>query len=136
MFMNKKMIKLKQKGFINIISFFIEFFLLSSIFKSSLMDGNLYYLLIKIFPITKEVLISSSLSLIVLSTSLRCVYMNYLNKKIDILENKDEIINRLQRKFNEEDEEVCNKYVCNNDLDYCYSDTDKNKKTFVKVYKK
>ena len=111
MCMNRKISKLKQKGFTNLISFFIEFFLLSSVFSSTINTGNLYSFIVQTFPfITKEILLSGTLSLIILSTSIRTIYARYLNTKIDILEK--EMINskEIQRNVFEEGKKTENNY--------------------------
>ena len=135
--MNKKISKLKQKSFTNLFSFFIEYFLLSSVFSSTINTGNLYSFIIQIFPfITKEILLSGSLSLIILSTSIRTIYARYLNTKIDILEKVMLNSKEIKRKVLEEGKKIENNYNYQKVLNYHHVDIDQTKKKFVKVYKK
>ena len=135
--MNKKLNKLKQKGFNNIISFFVEFFLLSSVFSSTMNTSNLYSFIVKILPfVTKEILLSGSLALIILSTSIRTVYARYLNIKMDILEKELVNSNELKKNVLEKENKIENRNSYQKNINYHYIDTIKNKKKLVKVYKK
>lgn len=159
--MNKKINELKRKWLVNLISFFIEFFLLSTIFTSSVNGNNLYSLIIKIFDgVSKEFLLSSSLALIILSTSIRVIYARYLDNKIDFLEKeiiknenmqkiKENNIPKYKIKENSDKNIIVNKKykeynsetIENNKLNFFNSrlldnNEDKSEKVLVKVYKK
>lgn len=160
--MNEKIKKLKNKSLLNIILFFVEFFILSSVFKSSLKGGSLFNLLNKTFPfLSKDILLLVSSLLMLASVSIRYVYAKYLNKAIDksgkVVNNENEFKINQKNKIDEININKCNKEKSklNNDdknnikEDYSYDELDENynefflleedqerKKSLVKVYKR
>lgn len=160
--MNEKIKNLKNKSLLNIILFFIEFFVLSSVFKSSLKGGSLFNLLNKSFPfLSKDILLLVSPLLMLASVSIRYIYAKYLNKIIDkhekVVNNENEISTYQKTKTNEININKCNKEKSkfnydnkkNIKEDYSYDELDENynefflldeeqeyEKSFVKVYKR
>ena len=135
--LNEKIVKLKKKGFNNLISFFIEFFILNIVLSSTINYGNIYNLITEMLPFfSRELLLSSSISLIILSTSIRVVYAKYLNNKMDFLE--DEVVKeiRLQRKNYSKKINKDNNYTYQKKLNYHHVDTDLKNKQKIKVLKK
>jgi len=128
--MNKEIDIFKNKIIYNLISFFIEFLLFSNIFKSGIKNGKIFNFLLNNFSfLTKEFILSGSLGLILLSVSLRVVYTNYLNKRIDKLEKTREII---------VNKKVVNSQVKHqvNYCNYSYVNNKNKEKKLVKLYKK
>lgn len=160
--MNEKIKKLKNKSLLNIILFFVEFFILSSVFKSSLKGGSLFNLLNKTFPfLSKDILLLVSPLLMLASVSIRYVYAKYLNTSIDeyekVVNNENGFKINQKNKIDEININKCNKEKSklNNDdknnikEDYSYDELDENynefflldedqerKKSLVKVYKR
>lgn len=157
--MNEKFKKLKCKSLLNIILFFIEFFVLSSIFKSSLKGGSLFNLLNTTLPfLSKDVLLLVSPLLMLASVSIRYIYAKYLNKSIDkyenVVNNKNDINTYQKNKIDEININKCKnirnnydkKSVKENDsydeLDENYNEfllldeEQEHEKSFVKVYKR
>ena len=135
--LNEVIGRLKKKGFNNIVWFFIEFLILNIVFGSTVNYGNIYSIIMEMLPfLSRELLLSSSISLIILSTSFRIIYAKYLNKNIDILE--DEIIKeiRLQKKNYSKKNNNDNDYDYCKEFNYCYVDTNLNEKQKIKVLKK
>lgn len=160
--MNEKIKKLKNKSLLNIMLFFVEFFILSSVFKSSLKGGSLFNLLNKTFPLLgKDILLLVSSLLMLASVSIRYVYAKYLNTSIDeyekVVNNENGFKINQKNKIDEININKCNKEKSklNNDdknnikEDYSYDELDENynefflldedqerKKSLVKVYKR
>lgn len=135
--LNEKIVMLKKKGFNNIVWFFIEFFILNGVLSSTINYGNIYNLIIEMLPFfSRELLLSSSISLIILSTSIRVIYAKYLNNKMDFLEGEVVKETRLQRKNYSKKINKDNNYTYQKQLSYHYVDTDLNKKQKIKVLKK
>lgn len=135
--LNEKIVKLKKKGFNNIVWFFIEFFILNGVLSSTINYGNIYNLITEMLPFfSRELLLSSSISLIILSTSIRGVYAKYLNNKMDFLEGEVIKETKLQRKNYGKKINKDNNYTYQKQLSYHYVDTDLNKKQKIKVLKK
>lgn len=135
--LNEKIVKLKKKGFNNIVSFFIEFFILNGVLSSTINYGNIYNFITEMLPFfSRELLLSSSISLIILSTSIRVIYAKYLNNKMDFLE--DEVVKetRLQKKNSSKKINKDNNYIYRKQLNYHHIDTDFKNKQKIKVLKK
>lgn len=111
--------------------------MLLSVFSSALNTDNLYSLIVKILPfVTREILLSGSLSLIILSTSIRAIYAKYLNNQMDVLEKEKVNFNQIQSNVCEDDNEKESDYDNQKILDYYYSNTFETEKKLIKVYKK
>jgi len=135
--LNEKIVKLKKKGFNNLVSFFIEFFMLNIVLSSTINYGNIYNLITETLPFfSRELLLSSSISLIVLSTSIRVVYAKYLNNKMDFLEGEVIKETRLQRKNYSKKINKDNNYTYQKQLTYHHIDTNLKNKQKIKVLKK
>lgn len=149
--MNKKIKNLKNRSLVNIILFFIEFFILSSVYKSSLNSGNLFNWLNGIFPLlSKDVLLLSSTLLLLFASSIRYLYAKYLNNLIEETEKKIDIMGEVKVKMNNKENEKIdfnekelikdNNYYPKIEDDYDiflnFNEEMKEEKEWVKVYKR
>lgn len=135
--LNEKLVKLKKKGMGNLVSFFIEFFVLTTILSSGVNYGSIYNFLIKSIPfLTRELLLSGSIALITLATSIRVVYAKYLNTRMCFLENEVEKEVRQEKKNNYKNKSNDNNYTYQKEFDYHHVDTDLKEKQKIKVLKK
>lgn len=135
--LNEKIVKLKKKGFDNLVSFFVEFFILNGVLSSTINCGNIYNLITEMLPfLSRELLLSSSISLIILSTSIRAIYAKYLNNKTEFLEWEVVKETRLQKKNYGKKINKENNYTYQKQLSYHHVDTDLKNKQKIKVLKK
>ena len=131
--MEKKINELKQKGLINIVCYFIEFFLLSSIFKSSINKGKIFqWITTNLSFFNQEILLLIIPSIMLLSTSIRFIYAKYINKQIDIIESVKNT-NEMKGSINSDDKLKTNNNLKNNTITKVKDDIIKNNQAFDEI---
>lgn len=75
---------LNQKSKLNLINYFLEFFILSTIFNSAINNGNIASNILKNIPLLNKNLLSlTCLFLLTISTIIRVKYAKKLNAKLE-----------------------------------------------------
>lgn len=75
---------LNQKSKLNLINYFLEFFILSTIFNSAINNGNIASNILKKIPLLNKNLLSlTCLFLLTISTIIRVKYAKKLNAKLE-----------------------------------------------------